>query len=166
MADGRAEYSDIVPMDGARAREYLAWEYPPPYAFYNTPPHALAQALAEIEEDNGMDFYAVLDDTGAMVGMFEYKFPAGVMEIGLGLVPEGCGQGLGAAFVRRCVEYGRQRYGYGGPITLRVADFNQRSIKLYTRLGFVETARKQADCYGAPVTFIHMVLQGPAAGGG
>ncbi len=146
---------EIVKMDRARAEEYLAWRYDPPYEFYNTPPHALEETLAEILCDNGIHYFSVLDES-LLFGMYEYSFEGGAMEIGLGIRPQSTGQGKGRAFVESCIAFGRDKYAYRGKIVLRVADWNERAIYVYEQLGFVRIERISALSYGEPVVFIRM----------
>ena len=73
--------SEITSMTPAQATEIVRWQYPSPYEFYNTPESALDESLKEIIDDNGMDYYAVLDESGALFGMYEYSFPEGFIEI-------------------------------------------------------------------------------------
>lgn len=144
-------------MDRAQAAAYLSWRYGPPYEFYNTPPACLDEAMAEIFS-GGSDYYAVLDGGGGLYGIFEYAFPDGVMEIGLGIRPADAGKGQGRAFAGRCIAFGRETYRYSGPVRLKVADFNARAIRLYRQMGFVQTGEEPAVSYGRPVTFLVMEL--------
>ena len=149
----------MIRMNREQAIESIQWRYPAPYAFYNTPESGFDEALSEAMEDNGMDFYSVLDDAGGLFGLFEYSFAEGIMEIGLGIRPDKCGAGHGRDFVRRCIAFGRETYAYSGAIRLMVADFNERAIHLYRALGFIETGRKESESFGTPVTFVVMELR-------
>lgn len=65
------------------------------------------------------------------------------MWIGFGLRPDLVGKGLGEDFIKDCIEYAVSTYDYKGQyVRLAVAEFNQRAIKIYKRLGF-----EQFDTY-------------------
>jgi len=148
----------IEVMSHEHALEYIGWSYAPPYEFYNIPPTGFEEALEEIQGDNGMDFYSVLDEDGALFGMYEYSFSDEIMEIGLGIRPDKCGRGHGKNFVMRCISFGREKYSYAGVIRLKVAQFNARAMHLYRSIGFKEVGREEALSFGAPVVFIVMDL--------
>lgn len=148
----------IEPMSRDHASEYIGWEYASPYEFYNIPLSCFDEAMDEISGDNGMDYYSVLDEDAVLFGMFEFSFPDGIMEIGLGIRPECCGKGNGRNFVKKCISFGREKYAYSGKIRLTVADFNSRAIHLYRSVGFCETERRISLSFGSPVTFVVMEL--------
>ena len=52
--------------------------------------------------------------------------------------PSSKGCGLGYQFVKDGIEFGRKTFGHGGSIKLCVANFNERAIKVYKKLGFKE----------------------------
>ncbi len=62
-------------------------------------------------------------------------YPEDALDVGLGLRPDLCGRGLGAAYVAMCLRFGQERYG-ARRFRLTVAGFNQRAIKVYQRAGF------------------------------
>ena len=149
----------VLPMTPGQAAEYLCWEYPAPYTLYNIPPayreRERAVILSELDR-----WFAVVDRQGQMVGFFTCRFDAaGRMEIGLGLRPDCTGQGSGAAYTRRCVDFGRARYGYGGPVLLRVIRGNDRALRAYLRAGFRILREEQASAYGSPIVFLWMQLE-------
>ncbi|MFD1393669.1 GNAT family N-acetyltransferase [Lacticaseibacillus jixianensis] len=149
--------TEIRYMNRPEAKAYLEWTYAAPYEFYNIPAAEHAAEMDEIFAEDGDDYYSALDGD-ALIGMYEYSFPEGVMEIGLGLAPEYTGAGRGRGFVQDGIAFGRQRYHYAGPITLEVAAFNARARHLYEALGFKEMGTREADAYGTPVTFVKMQL--------
>jgi RimJ/RimL family protein N-acetyltransferase len=59
----------------------------------------------------------------------------GPLDIGLGLKPELCGKGMGAAFMGSGMEYARKNLGAAG-FRLTVALFNSRAGKVYKKIGF------------------------------
>lgn len=148
----------IVKMSKDHAASYLNWKYEKPYEFYNTPLHARDEAYAEIFDDNGVDFFSVLDEKEDLFGIYEYSFSKGIMEIGFGIRPQSTGKGYGKCFVKECMNFGRRYYNYDGKITLRVADFNERAIYLYKSIGFIEVGFENTESFGTPATFIKMEL--------
>ncbi len=131
-------------------RSIEAWRYDPPYDFYNG------------DEDPVLDperFYEAIDEEGQLVGNFYFEEKGDALEIGLGLRPELTGRGLGLAFLRAGVEYGRERF-RPARVILNVAAFNERAIKVYERAGFRETGRhvRSFDRWG-DVEFIEMEEQ-------
>ena len=131
---------EIVPMNREYARELSRWKYEGEYSFYNR----REQENPEFEE--GAEFACLAED-GSLAGHFSYGLDAqiptveehvygpGYLDIGLGLRPALCGQGLGADFVRMGLEIGRQRIG-AERFRLSVAAFNKRAVKVYLRCGF------------------------------
>lgn len=149
--------TEIRYMNRPEAKAYLDWVYPAPYEFYNIPAEVHATEMDNIFAEDGEDYYSVLEND-ELIGMYEYAFPSGVMEIGLGLAPAYTGAGRGRTFVQAGIAFGRQRYHYAGPVTLEVADFNARARHLYEALGFKPTGTRTAEAYGTPVTFVQMRL--------
>lgn len=146
----------IVPITEDYAREYLSWEYEEPYKVYTIPAEHRDEELKEIQA-NIQNWFAVLDEQNNMIGFYEYRFPEGSMEIGLGLAPQYTGQGKGRSFVRQCLRFAKQQYpDYHGEIFLRVMDFNMRAIRVYERVGFQEFLWQKAVCFGEPITFVCM----------
>ena len=148
----------IVKMNEIQANTYVNWIYEKPYDFYNIPQFGIREAILEIFEDNGMNYFSVLDEDGRLFGVYEYTFKSDMMEIGFGIRPEDTGKGFGQDFVIDCINFGRNYFSYNWDIFLRVADFNERAIKLYKKLGFVEFDREITESFGIPITFICMKL--------
>lgn len=77
--------------------------------------------------------------------------------LSLGLRPDLTGQGLGEEFVLECVRYAISQYKLiKHTIKLAVALFNQRAIKVYQRVGFIETNKPIRDTHIGRVDFIEM----------
>ena len=129
----------IAPMTPEHAREIAAWAYPGEYALYDFSPEEEAELL------NG-EYYCALDEGGALVGFFCYgasaRIPADgdayardALDFGLGMRPDLCGLGGGAAFVRAGLAYAREALGVDR-FRLAVASFNQRAARAYEKAGF------------------------------
>ena len=58
-----------------------------------------------------------------------------VLDIGLGLNPSLCGNGLGSKFLMDCISFAKQKFNTSN-IRLTVALFNQRAVKVYGKIGF------------------------------
>jgi ribosomal-protein-alanine N-acetyltransferase len=112
--------------------ELASWRYEPPYDFYDGDPEPVL---------NPERFFQALDSTGAVIGFLYFDDRAGTLEYGLGLRPDLTGKGLGLAFFREGLEFGRKRYRPSLVIT-NVAEFNERARKVYERAGFRETGRR------------------------
>ena len=141
---------EIRPASEATLREIEEWRYEPPYDFYNG------------DEDpvfNPERFHEALDGEGRLVGNFYFEQKGDALEIGLGLRPDLTGRGVGQAFFRAGVEYGRELF-RPARVILNVAAFNERAIKVYERAGFRETGRhvRSFERFG-DVEFIEMEEQ-------
>ena len=133
---------DFMPMTADAAQAIALWRYEPPYDFYNW------------EEGDGPagplvpGAFVCLDPQGQPAGFFtfgedgriptveECPYTPGFLDIGLGLRPGLCGNGLGAAFVQAGLAFGREKY-HAERFRLSVAAFNRRAIKAYEKCGFV-----------------------------
>ncbi|MGF7236890.1 MAG: GNAT family N-acetyltransferase [Frankia sp.] len=137
----------IKPADDAMFRERAGWRYPPPYDFYNDDGEPVK---------NPERFLAVRDDNDSLLGFYYVEHAGEALFYGLGLRPNLTGRGLGESFVRVGLDHIQARYGLR-PVVLDVAAFNQRAIRVYQRVGFVEIGRHSEafDRYGE-VEFIDM----------
>ncbi|KXT84457.1 Ribosomal-protein-alanine acetyltransferase [Streptococcus sp. DD11] len=131
------------------------WHYPEPYDFYDmkNDPEDYEEILSP--EKRGGHYYQVLKD-GALYGFF-CLIPSGEgsLELGLGLKPEHCGQGQGAAFLEGILDFARENFSVQ-KLTLSVADFNQRAQKLYLNLGFAAVRRVPKESNGDIHLFVEM----------
>jgi [ribosomal protein S18]-alanine N-acetyltransferase len=134
------------PVDEKSAREFLGWQYEPPYDIYNCPPDELDEAV-EYNIDPANNVYAMFDQNGELVGYCSYgkdaqvpggDYSEGALDIGLMIKPELTGQGLGAAFVSKVIRNGVEKY---APRKLRVtvAAFNKRAIHVWKQHRFQQT---------------------------
>jgi len=131
---------DIHLLTPQEAQQISAWTYPAPYDLYNFS----ADEVPELLEGA---YYGCCRE-GKLLGFFCYGSVAQIptvepspysgpaLDIGLGLAPEYCGQGLGKAFLQAGLDFGRKKFG-PRPFRLTVAAFNRRAQKVYEALGFV-----------------------------
>ncbi len=125
----------------ARVREVADWRYEPPYDFYDLASDPDDEA-AMLDSARAEHYRAVLAAGGERLDAFWYfDWPDDVVEIGIGLRPDLTGCGQGEAFLSAQLDYAAQAW---QPATFRlfVADWNERAIRLYDRLGFSEVGRE------------------------
>lgn len=126
----------------------VGWRYPPPYDLYELghdfPPGTAGQdAAAAFFLDRANGYFAVRDATvlagyccfgeDAQVPGGDYGQPA--LDIGVGMRPDLTGQGHGAAFATAVIAFGMVHFP-AGLLRVTVASFNQRSRRLWEKLGF------------------------------
>ncbi len=136
----------LEPLLEEHARTLLSWRYPPPYDFYNPRAHADAEDYVQAFLAPEFAFHAVLDDQGQLVGFCSFgkdgQVPGGqytqeALDIGLGMRPDLTGRGFGLAFVQAILDFARKRM-QPDSFRLTVANFNQRALALYHKMGFCE----------------------------
>lgn len=120
-----------------------SWKYPNEYAIYSFSNDS--ETIHELMTEN---YYACLDRGNKLIGYFCFgkaaQIPAvednvydnNMLDIGLGLSPELCGQKAGRTFLISGMEYARANWGTA-VFRLSVADFNIRAIKVYEKVGFI-----------------------------
>lgn len=100
---------------------------------------------------------AVLNENDELAGWASFYTENDEFWLSLGLRPDLTGQGLGEEFVLECVRYAMSGYKLTKHmIKLAVALFNRRAIKVYQRVGFIETNKTIRDTHIGQVDFIEM----------
>lgn len=146
---------NLRPMSDASALAIANWQYPEPYAFYNSTADEDDLAALLDASRRGDQYYEVLGDDGALVGFFQFKHEQQPLEIGLGLRPDLTGRGLGLAFVRAGMAYAREQFD-AKRLVLAVATFNVRAITVYERAGFQPVETYLHHTYGVGYEFLRM----------
>lgn len=133
----------------------FTWRYDAPYHFYN---------MVEDEEDlvsfldgraRGEFVFAVKDEE-ELIAFLMIEREAKTVDIGLGMRPDLTGQGMGAFFLNEAMDFINHTY-EAKQITLSVATFNQRAIKLYTRMGFRKRQVYIQETNGSTYEFMKMI---------
>ncbi|MBD3922098.1 GNAT family N-acetyltransferase [Paenibacillus sp. PR3] len=128
----------FVPMSREHAQELCSWRYEPPFDLYGWSDFGRMEAEGIEFGDpdiRSQQYAAVLNEESHMIG-FVQLFPLlGVTRLGLGLRPDRCGQGLGAAFALAAAEEAIRRAPQD-EIDLEVLTWNQRAIRAYQKAGF------------------------------
>ena len=141
----------IEPATAESLAEVARWRYEPPYDLYNDDGKPVR---------NPERFFAVRDETGALVGSLYFEERASGVFYGLGLRPDLTGHGLGLEFVRLGLAFAHERFP-GRPVVLDVAEFNVRARTVYERAGFRVTG-SHVERFGSwgDVTFVDMAEKG------
>lgn len=135
-----AKRFDIRPLTEREAEIICGWRYEPPYDIYGWMPWEQVKQLGiefgdpELREQQYVSVYE-----GELFCGFAQLFPlGGTTRLGIGMRPDLCGRGLGAAYVRAVAEEALRRIP-GQEIDLEVLTWNQRAIKAYRKAGFAIT---------------------------
>ena len=154
------------PITMEEASEVLRWRY-----------HDLTYVLQPADENFDDDlrallrpdyhYYAVHDATGVLVGFCCYgedaqvaggDYAAPALDIGMGLRPDLAGHGHGETFVRLILNF-ISEVSTAHVARLAVAEFNERAITVYRRVGFVETRRYEQETNNSIYEFVEMEKQ-------
>lgn len=134
------------------------WHYEGDYAFYNM--EADEDDLTEFldAEQRGQSMFAITS-AGELVGFVSVAQPdAETVDIGLGMKPDLTGNGSGRVFVTSILDFVKATYS-PHRITLSVAAFNVRAIRVYEACGFTRIGSFQQPTNGSTFTFIQMERQ-------
>ncbi|GEN82742.1 N-acetyltransferase [Sporosarcina luteola] len=130
------------------------WHYEGKYSFYDVSADEedLAEFLNPMERGNS--YYIVKTDEKE-IGFFSFDENGGFVDLGLGMKPELTGEGLGLEFLKAGLSYAISKYN-PKEITLSVATFNERAIKVYIKAGFEPVATFMQDTNGSRFEFLKM----------
>ena len=134
----------FVPMTAVYARVIGAWQYEPPYDFYNADPDSDDDELADTFLNPTYHYYALLDEGGALVAFRcfgeDARVPGGdysadALDMGGGLRPDLTGRGLGSQVMRAAMAFARTTF---APRAFRttVAAWNTRALRACMKVGY------------------------------
>lgn len=133
----------VKDMTADEAKQISKWTYEEPYSIYS-----MGEGEDTINELMSESYFSVYSEE-QLIGYYCFgeaaQVPAGKpfgayaaadrTDIGLGIRPDLCGQGLGPKFFRRGLDFAREALG-AKSFRLTVAAFNERAIKTYLKAGF------------------------------
>lgn len=147
------------PMTFNDAVQIAPWHYSPPYDFYD----------ADRDEDDLQelldattwlpDSHWVLESPGRVMGFVTFDVTPNGLWIGLGLRPDMTGMGAGRSFLQKVLALAR-KVSPGRPWRLAVAAVNQRAIRTYQAVGFVEMDESLHETNGGRHLFLQMEYRG------
>lgn len=131
------------------------WHYDGEYSFYDM--EADQEDLEEFlkPDTRGNSMYAVTHDNELIGFLYINKVADRIIDIGLGMSPDLTGRGNGIDFLNAGLEFIQSKY-EPGKITLSVASFNQRAIKVYQKIGFKYIDTYMQDTNGGTFEFLRM----------
>jgi RimJ/RimL family protein N-acetyltransferase len=164
-----AIYMDLLsfsPIQEEQIRQYVSWQYEPPYDIYNENP-ADVDEIVDYYLDPQYQAHAITDKNGRLIGICSFgpdgRVPGGrylhdATDIGLAIHPDLTGQGKGTDYIQSVVHFAWERY---SPPALRVtiAEFNRRAQRVWQKAGFVQIERFGRRTDGTP--FLVFILHNP-----
>ncbi len=134
----------IAHMHYNEAKQISKWIYKAPYSIYSM--DGSDDCINELIQEN---YYSVTDENNHLIGYYCFgesaQVPAGkhfsiydsndLTDIGLGINPDLCGQGLGLNFLHKGLVFARTNFSTKR-FRLTVAAFNHRAINVYQKAGF------------------------------
>ncbi|WP_138496377.1 GNAT family N-acetyltransferase [Paenibacillus pinistramenti] len=151
----------VVPMEEHHGAEICAWKYEPPYNIYGWLPWEQMKELGVEFGDPQIrreQYVSLLDEQGELCGFAQYFPMVGVIRLGIGMKPERCGHGRGAAFVGAIVKEAVRRFPEH-EIDLEVLTWNNRAIRAYQKAGFSITDLYERQTPSGMKPFYCMVYQ-------
>ncbi|MCC3373830.1 GNAT family N-acetyltransferase [Cohnella sp. REN36] len=150
------------PMTEQDAAAVCEWRYPPPYEMFRWLPWTLMvrQRREFGDPDIRRQQYAsVCDADSRLIGYAQFFPMEGVVRLGMGLRPDCCGKGWGAAFARAIAMEASSRQP-GAQIDLEVEQWNARAIRAYERAGFKIEDRYDRQASHGTISVYCMVYSG------
>ena len=145
-------------MSDEEAREISHWHYEPPYDFYDaTSDEDDLEELLDPER-RGDAYFSVFDESGELVGFFQFELEGTTVDVGLGMRPDLTGKGLGGGYLLAGLEFARERFS-PERFTLSVTTFNERAIRVYERAGFRRRHEYLHHTSGDEYLFVSMAME-------
>ena len=132
------------------------WHYQGDFSFYNM--ESDQEDLVEFldPETRGQSNFVVMNDN-KVIGFFSFtKVANHTIDIGLGMRPDLTSKGNGLDFLKAGLDFTKSKY-CPQNITLSVATFNQRAIKVYKKIGFIEVHTFMQETNGGTFEFLKMI---------
>jgi len=114
--------------------DILTWKYDGIYSFYDNDIQKEKIEWIEGFVDSD-DNFSIYNNNNKLVGNCSFYYIEEFFCVGLQMRPELTGKGFGIEFAKAIIDFGREKYKFNY-IDLTVANFNNRAIKVYEKLGF------------------------------
>lgn len=158
---------NIKRMSYDEVKQISKWVYKEPYSIYSM--DGSDNCIGELLNEN---YFSVSDKNGYLIGYYCFGAPAQVSagnqfsvydfkditDIGLGMSPNLCGQGLGLKFFNSGLGFASNKLS-AKRFRLTVATFNQRAIKVYQQAGFEKVNSFERISETGKIDFWVMILR-------
>lgn len=134
--------------------QIATWKYENEYSFYSNDKTKEKEEWA-LNIHTEEDAFTIFDESGKLVGHCSFDDEDGEIILGLQMNPSFTGQGNGHEFVKAILDFGKKKYGYD-KISLYVATFNKRAIRVYEKLGFYIIDDFTWEMYNEEIEFFVM----------
>jgi len=138
------------------AKDISSWKYEGIYSFYNNDKTEAKQEWARnIHKDENA--FAMYNEKNELIGNCSFTYDDDDKEYLFGVQMRPCltGKGMGTEVVANILNFGREKYNLD-KITLLVANFNKRAIRLYEKLGFKTIEEFPAHVNNEDIIFVVM----------
>lgn len=134
------------------------WHYHWNYSFYDI--EADREDFEEFldPDKRGNSTFAVTKEDELIAFFSVNKVNDGVFDIGLGMRPDITGKGKSLEFLKAVLGFVQSEH-KPAKITLSVATFNQRAIKVYRKVGFRDDGTFMQDTNGSTFEFLKMTYE-------
>lgn len=142
-ADNMSQALKFTAMDREAARAIIDWRYPPPYDMYNIITDA-AEAVISAFLDPEFAYYKITGDDDELAAFCNFGLDARVpggdysepaLDIGMGVLPELTGKGLGSGFAQAVITFAEKKY-QTQLLRVTIAAFNKRAQRVWEKSGF------------------------------
>jgi RimJ/RimL family protein N-acetyltransferase len=155
----------LSPINENQIRQYVSWQYDPPYDIYSENP-ANADAIVAYYLDPQYQAHALTDKDGRLIGICSFgldgRVPGGrylhdALDIGLAIRPDLTGQGNGHTYIQAIIDFAWQQY-HPPALRVTIAEFNRRAQRVWQKAGFVQVERfgRLSDSMSFLVLILHI----------
>jgi RimJ/RimL family protein N-acetyltransferase len=156
----------LSPINENQIRQYVSWQYDPPYDIYSEDP-ANADDIVAYYLDPQYQAHALIDKDGRLIGICSFgldgRVPGGrylhdALDIGLAIRPDLTGQGNGHTYIQAIIDFAWQQY-HPPALRVTIAEFNRRAQRVWQKAGFVQVERfgRLSDS----MSFLVLILHNP-----
>lgn len=128
---------EVTEVTDEMAREIVEWKYEGDYAVYNMPEWKECEKLdwCIVSAEKRHNKYYAVRKAGEFLGFFHIMERDELVELGVGIKPELCGQHNGGMLMELALAKIEEKYS-SIMVQLKVRPFNTRAIKCYENVGF------------------------------
>lgn len=132
----------ISSMNISAVKQICSWKYPAPYDVYNYMSFEEAvKTNSPLLNAENKDNYLCFWENDILTAYINIYRKDSKIFLGIGIMPDYCGKGLGKAYLEKGISVAKSRYPKS-EIWVEVRSWNKRAVKCYEKCGFKEQYRK------------------------